>query len=201
MHVASCAMLEAQHKEADMQKLYIVNLTEDERSELRDLIKQGKPAARKVARAHILLLADEGATDKAIAASLHVGKATVERTRKRFVEGNLARALNEDPRPGSLPKLGDKQEAFLIATACSTPPAGRPKWTSHNCWPIAWWNSNKLTRSLTRPCGARSKKQTQAVAEKGMVHSDRRRRLRLAHGRCAGPVCRTGRFQTATRLL
>ena len=130
MHVASCAMLEAQHKEADMQKLYIVNLTEDERSELRDLIKQGKPAARKVARAHILLLADEGATDKAIAASLHVGKATVERTRKRFVEGNLARALNEDPRPGSLPKLGDKQEAFLIATACSTPPAGRPKWTS-----------------------------------------------------------------------
>jgi transposase len=111
------------------QKIYIVDLKEDERSELRDLIKKGKPSARKVARAHILLLADEGATDKAIAAALHVGRATVERTRKRFVEGNLARALNEDPRPGRLPKLNDKQEAFLIATACSAPPQGRQKWT------------------------------------------------------------------------
>ena len=61
---------------------------------------------------------------------MHVGKATVERTRKRFVEGNLPRALNEDPRPGAKRKLDDKQEAFLIATACSTPPAGRPKWTA-----------------------------------------------------------------------
>jgi len=110
-------------------KIYIVELTEDERSELRDLIRKGKPSARKVARAHILLQADECATDKAIAASLHVGKATVERTRKRFVEGNLTQALNEDPRPGRLLKLDDKQEAFLIATACSAAPEGRQKWT------------------------------------------------------------------------
>ena len=60
---------------------------------------------------------------------MHVGQATVGRIRQRFVEGNLARALNEDPRPGAQRKLDDKQEAFLIATACSTPPAGRPKWT------------------------------------------------------------------------
>jgi transposase len=53
----------------------------------------------------------------------------VERTRKRFVEGNLARALNEDPRPGREPKLNDKQEAFLIATACSTAPQGQKHWT------------------------------------------------------------------------
>ncbi len=105
-------------------------MTEDERSALHDLIKKGKPSARKVARAHILLLADEGATDKAIAAALHVGQATVARIRQRFVEGNLARALNEDPRPGRRPKLNDQQEAFLIATACSIPPAGRPKWTA-----------------------------------------------------------------------
>jgi len=124
-------MLEAQHKEANMpQKIHIVDLTEDERNELRDLIKKGNPSARKVARAHILLLADEGVTDQAIAASLHVGKATAERTRKRFVEGNLERALNEDPRPGAKRKLDAKQEAFLIATACSTPPDGRAKWTA-----------------------------------------------------------------------
>lgn len=57
MHVASRVMLEAQPKEANMpQNVYIVDLTEDERSELRDLISKGNPSARKVARAYILLL-------------------------------------------------------------------------------------------------------------------------------------------------
>lgn len=48
------------------QKISIVDRIEDERNELRDLIKKGKPSVRKVARVHILLLADAGAADKAI---------------------------------------------------------------------------------------------------------------------------------------
>ena len=112
-----------------MRKIYIVNLTDTERATLLELIQKGTLGARKFKRAHILLRADEGAMDKDIAASLHVGRATVERTRKRFVEGNLERALNEDPRPGGRLKLDDKQEAFLIATACSTPPEGHARWT------------------------------------------------------------------------
>jgi len=138
-------------------KIYIVDLTEDERSELRNLIKKGKLAARKVTRAHILLQADEGVTDKAIAASLHVGKATVERVRKRFVEGNLARALNEDPRPGRQPKLNDKQEAFLVATACSDPPEGRQKWTMQlladrmvQCQQVATLSDETVRRTLKK---------------------------------------------------
>ena len=110
-------------------KIYIVDLTEDERQELLDLVSKGTVAARKLNRAHILLQAHDGTTDVAIAKSLHVGQATVGRIRQRFVEGNLEHALNEDPRPGAKRKLDDKQEAFLIATACSTPPAGRKKWT------------------------------------------------------------------------
>ena len=110
-------------------KLYIVNLTDDERRQLLDLVKKGLASARKLNRAHILLQAHDGATDKAIAASLHIGRATVERIRKRFVEGNLERALNEDPRAGRAPMLDDKQEAWLIATACSTPPEGQKRWT------------------------------------------------------------------------
>jgi transposase len=110
-------------------KLYVVHLDEEEQRELLDLVKKGKTSARKLNRAHMLLQAHEGATDAAIAAALHVGRTTVERTRKRFVEGNLARALNEDPRPGREPKLNDKQEAFLIATACSTAPQGQKHWT------------------------------------------------------------------------
>jgi hypothetical protein len=56
-------------------------------------------------------------------------RATVERVRKRFVEGNLDRALTDAKRPGGVRKLNGKQEALLVATACSTPPDGRARWT------------------------------------------------------------------------
>lgn len=110
-------------------KLYVVDLSDEERRELLELIKKGQAPARRINRAHILLQAHDGASDKVIATALHIGRATVERIRKRFVEGNLERALYEDPRPGAQRKLDDKQEAFLIATACSTPPAGQKRWT------------------------------------------------------------------------
>jgi transposase len=112
-----------------MNKKYIVDLTDAERIELHELIKKGTLAARKLTRAHILLRADEGATDAAIALALHIGERTVERTRQKFVEGNLEAALAESPRPGAKRKLDTKQEARLIATACSTPPEGQKRWT------------------------------------------------------------------------
>jgi transposase len=112
-----------------MNKKYIVDLTDAERTQLLDLIKKGTLGARKLTRAHILLQAHDGLTDAAIAAALHIGKRTVERTRQKFVEGNLQAALNERSRPGARPKLDAKQEARLIATACSTPPEGQKRWT------------------------------------------------------------------------
>ena len=51
------------------------------------------------------------------------------RTKRRFVEGNLGRALSEEPRPGADRKLTGKEEALLVATACSNPPEGRARWT------------------------------------------------------------------------
>lgn len=110
-------------------KIYFVNLTEDERTYLLNLFKGGKHPARKLNRARILLLADEGKTDEAIEEALHIGFSTVKRTRKKFAEGRLEHALNELPRPGGERKLEGKQEAFLIALACSNPPEGRKIWT------------------------------------------------------------------------
>jgi transposase len=112
-----------------MAKRYIVTLTGDERAHLLALTKKGKVSARRLTRAHILLQADAGVLDAAIAAALHVGIATVERVRKRGVEEGLEAALNERPRPGGQRKLDGKQEAFLIALACSTPPEERTSWT------------------------------------------------------------------------
>ncbi len=112
-----------------MGKRYVVDLTDEERTGLRDLVRKGKLSARKLSRAHILLRADEGVVDTAIAEALHVHVATVERTRRRFVEGGVDWALNERPRPGKARKLDNKQEAYLIALACSQPPEGRNRWT------------------------------------------------------------------------
>jgi transposase len=112
-----------------MAKRYIVTLTDAERTQLLTLTKKGLVSARKLSRSHTLLQADAGATDEAIAAALHIGIATVERTRKRFVEEGLEAALTERPRPGGHRKLDGKQEACLIAVACSMPPEGRTCWT------------------------------------------------------------------------
>ncbi len=108
---------------------YHVELSEAERSELCGLISGGKHSARKLKRAQILLAADAGLSDGEIAAAVAVGGSTVYRTKRRFVEGNLEAALSEEPRPGANRKLTDKEEALLIATACSSPPEGRARWT------------------------------------------------------------------------
>jgi transposase len=112
-----------------MIKRYRVDLTEEERAHLLGVTQGGKAAARRVRRAQTLLLAADGHPDRVIAQMLHLGHATVERTRQRFVEEGFAAALAERPRPGSRPKLDGKQEAFLVALACSNPPEGRKCWT------------------------------------------------------------------------
>jgi transposase len=113
-----------------MAKKYIVELTEEEREQLRGMIHKGKGSARKMTRARILLLADEGKTDSEIGEALQTSVSTAEQIRERFVEGNVEGALNDRvthrPRKTSLDDAG---RATLIAVACSTPPKERARWT------------------------------------------------------------------------
>ena len=108
---------------------YRVELSQTERAELTAIVSGGKHAARKLKRAQILLAADARASDDDIATSVAVGGSTVYRTKQRFVLGNLEAALSEQPRPGAGRKLSGKEEALLVATACSKPPQGRARWT------------------------------------------------------------------------
>lgn len=110
-------------------KVYVIELTDDERQELSSLIHAGMARARMVNRAQILLHADEGTPDPEIAAALHTSESTVGRIRKRFVEDGLHGALHEVVRPGGARKLNGAQEAHLVALACSDPPPGRREWT------------------------------------------------------------------------
>lgn len=112
-------------------KKYIVNLSEEERKYLKNMISCGQERARKLTRARILLKADEGWTDVAISQALDTGRATVERTRRRCVEEGLEASLNRrKPRRDYERKMDGRAEAHLIALACSAPPSG------HKCWTL-----------------------------------------------------------------
>jgi transposase len=108
---------------------YRLDLNEAEHTELAALLNGGTHAVRKIKRAQILLAADGGASDEAIARSVSVGVSTAYRTKRDFVEGNREAALSEEARPGASRKLSGKETALLVATACSAPPAGHKRWT------------------------------------------------------------------------
>ncbi len=112
-----------------MAKRYIVDLTQVEKEQLVELTRKGRPGARKVKRANILLLADLGKKDEEIVTTLHTSRATVIRTRRKFVNGGAAFALSERSRAGRLPKIDDKVETVLTTLAQSKPPNGRKRWT------------------------------------------------------------------------
>ena len=167
---------------------YRVELSQAERDELTALLSGGKHSVRKLKRAQILLAADAGERDEEIAASLGVGGSTVHRTKRRFVLGNLEAALSEEPRPGAARKLSGKQEALLVATACSSPPAGRARWTLE-----------LLADELVQAHRARQhlpgdgattagRKRPQAVAQGHVVHSAGGWRICRQHGGCARPL-------------
>ena len=114
---------------------YAVVLTEAERARLRTLIGRGEAPAQMLARARILLKADQGEggaawADAAIAGALEVHPTTVARIRRQCVEQGVDAALDRK-RPDRLygRKLDGVAEAHLVAAACSPPPAGRERWT------------------------------------------------------------------------
>ena len=108
---------------------YRVELDNEERSALTAMLSGGKQAARKLKRAQVLLAAGRGLDDAAIGAAVGVSGSTVYRVKRAFVVEGFEAALEEEPRPGAKRKLLAKEEALLVATACSNPPQGRARWT------------------------------------------------------------------------
>jgi transposase len=106
-----------------------VRLLEVERKKLLAIISKGRNKAVVIQRAHILLKVDEGKTDAEISQLLYVSEQTIRRTRLRFAQDGLQAALEDKPHPASGSELDEKQEARVIALACSEPPAGRARWT------------------------------------------------------------------------
>ena len=87
-------------------KRYRVKLSAEERQGLKALVSRGRAAAYKQTHGRILLLSDEAHADGAmkdedIARVLQIGRATVERVRRRCVEegsGAAGRSRGSPPR-------------------------------------------------------------------------------------------------------
>ena len=168
---------------------YKVKLAESERTRLNEVSHRGKPSVRTVKRALALLKADEGLRDREIAGVLLINAATVARVRKRFVEEGLDAAINDKPRPGRERKLDGKQEAHLVAVACSSPPEGHVNWTLHLLadkvveMELAGSISLETVRQILKKTNSSPRSATgQAVVEKGMVHPQAERGVRRPDG-------------------
>ncbi len=104
-------------------------LSEDEQTELKTIVNQGKHAARAIKRAQVLLQSHAGRTPREIAAWLGVSLASVYKIRQRYEDEGLAGALHEKARPGQPPKLDLRQQAEITLLVCSKAPAGHARWT------------------------------------------------------------------------
>lgn len=105
---------------------YPVMLSDDEKSQLESVVKRGKHSRREIQRAQMLLWSAEGKPDLEIASLFGVTPLTVATTRERWAS---EKRIADAPKPGRHKKLDAKQEAFLVALACSDAPEGRESWT------------------------------------------------------------------------
>jgi hypothetical protein len=117
-----------------MQKIYVVRLTDQERSELQGVVKKLKGTGQKVRRAQILLKADADGpkwSDERIAEAFSCQTRTVERLRQRLVVRGFEEALHriERTQPPVEKLLTGEQEARIIATRLGPPPKGYANWT------------------------------------------------------------------------
>jgi transposase len=114
---------------------YEVELSEEQRFVLQQLIAKGNAPARKLAHARMLLKIDRNApgprwTDEQVAEAFEMSRYTVMRIRERFVNNGLDDALiHRLHTPTRARALDGEQEAHLIALSCSPCPAGQARWT------------------------------------------------------------------------
>lgn len=118
-----------------MNRKYIVQLTDEERAQLQQMVASGTASARKIRRAQILLKSDSSLKGpnwsyQAICEAFDVSETTITTVRKAYCEGGLEAALNRKPSVREYHRrLDGEAEAHLIALACSRPPEGHVRWT------------------------------------------------------------------------
>ena len=116
-------------------KRYRIDLTQEEVKELKAIISKGSHSSHTFRAAYILMNCDQGefsekVTNEQISKVLKVGMRTIDRVKKRFIEGGLEAALErrESSRVFDV-KIDGDVEAKLVKICCSEPPPGFAKWS------------------------------------------------------------------------
>jgi len=105
------------------------SLRKTDREFLETLVKTGKRNSREFEHAYILLALDKGKKHELIEEFYNVSRITIWRIKNKYLKSGLFEALKDEQRPGQPPKYKDKEQAEIIALACSKAPEGRSRWT------------------------------------------------------------------------
>lgn len=135
-----------------------IKLTMEERQKLEETVRTRTAPYRAVQRAHIVLLASEGMTNKAIATDVGLSRSMVVQWRQRFAQSRLE-GLEDAPRSGKKPLYNRETERRILALLDTDPPAG-----------YASWNGTLVARQL----GDVSSHQVWRVLRKHGIHLQRR---------------------------
>lgn len=104
-------------------------LKKEDYSMLQSFIKTGKKTGRELERAYILLALHRNKAYKEIEDYYYVNRTTIWRASKNYWQFGIESALTDKERPGQPKKYTEKQEAEIIALACSNSPKGTKRWT------------------------------------------------------------------------
>ena len=104
-----------------------IELTADERTALRKLVRSPSAEHRLVERARIVLLANEHYSNREIAEALQTREARVCKWRRRFARERML-GLRDGSR-GMPARYGDVTERRILETLDTPPPAGHATWT------------------------------------------------------------------------
>jgi putative transposase len=143
-------------------------LSDEERGFLKDFVKKGEKKARSIARANTLLLLDKGCRNDEITKLTGLHRRSIWRIKKRYLKEGIRAALEEKPRPGQPRKCTDKEEASVIAWACTEPPEGMARWSVVLLTKKVRANGIDIRRETVRLI---LKKQSQAMEKEDVVHT------------------------------
>lgn len=156
-----------------------IELTQEQRAQLEEVISKGSAKARKIQHAQVLLKIDSGKngpnwSDQQVKEAFNVSPTTIWRIRQRFLERGMDDAMNRRPQPErpEKRKITGKQEAELIALSCTEAPAG------HSRWSIRLLTKRVIELNIVEEIGRETirlvlKKRTQTLVKEAFLHSTR----------------------------
>ena len=105
-----------------------VNISDDEKKQLKSLVSSRSLPHGIVRRARIILMSSQGISNKQIAERVGLSQPSVAKWRKRFLDGGL-QGLHDELRSGKPRSISDEKIATLVKKTLKTKPKGSTHWS------------------------------------------------------------------------